>query len=74
MKKLSVGFAAAAVVALGAAAPASAHQGHTSCKPGASEAAKAPGPFGEMVRVGAQSEGAKDEVALLHELCQPKGP
>jgi hypothetical protein len=76
MKRVLVVLAVTAVTALGAAAPVSAHPGHTSCKPGASALAKAPGPFGQFVRPFAQGTGAGEEVAVLHEIgCrQEEGP
>jgi len=76
MKRVLVVLTVTAVTALGAAAPASAHEGHTSCKPGARAFAQEPGPFGQFVRVFAQEGGVNEEVALLHEAgCRPKeGP
>ena len=71
MKKTVLALAAAGVVALGVAAPAQAHPGHRACDPGASLFAKAPGAFGEVVRVAAVGTGVDEEVALLHEAgCQ----
>jgi hypothetical protein len=71
VKRTFVVLSATAVAALGAAAPANAHPGHTSCKPGASGLAHAPGPFGQVVRVFAQGTGAGEEVAVLHQACRP---
>ena len=74
MRRFVLASTVAAAVALGAAAPAGAHPGHTSCKPGASLFAKAPGPFGQIVRVAAE-DGASEEVAFLHEtFCRHDGP
>ena len=67
MKRVLVVMSVTAATALGAAAPASAHPGHRDCDPGARAFAQAPGPFGELVRVGAASDGNKQEVAVLHE-------
>ena len=72
MKRIFVVFAATAVAGLGVAAPASAHPGHRDCDPGAKPAATAPGPFGEVVRLGAhEGRGVSEEVALLHTTCAP---
>ena len=72
MKRIFAVSAATAVAALGAAAPANAHQGHRDCDPGASPFARTLQPFGQVVREFAVGTGVNEEVAALHEtLCQP---
>ena len=73
MKGLRVGIAVAGTsLALGvAAAPASAHQNHTSCKgfgQGAATAAQTFRPFGQTFVRPAAEGGADEEVAGLHTL------